>query len=373
MVATYFEHNSAEMNKQGGLSDLLMDGYVRGNLSEKTLRFINDNNISNMIREWVEHHGLGVFSTVTLGKSGYVVSNDPTRKMAVFTNAKDMKDVPSNIRKAIQMIIADIKKHYLFTKGRNTKLVCKLKVQDATVSLMIDGTDNQQRHTDFSRKQIVEQFYNATSTNTDRQHMPLVFFLALENNTKLGYYPRSHQLIINSDAKRFRVMDHKVLEFDNGGFAFIHPLLVHFGFSYTRRLSARITQQLRNTRVHLYIESPGCTRAKDAKGLPMTYPVIFDEHQIQVWSKAESIAHARTQRRNKRELALNQIQVARASRIAKAELQKDNQKAQVHMDGISTKRSLALEDSLSSNATSSSEEQAQDNGRPKRLRVSVAN
>jgi hypothetical protein len=297
----------------------MKDGYVRGALSESTMLFLASNKIVEVARNFMSLKADPVFRTNVWdsSKNEFVISIDSTRKMRIINSMEEFNGVPE-LKEAFQLIIEDVKKHPMFTEGgKKNKLVCKLNVDMATISIMVDGKVNQQEHTDYSREEIMRQFYGEACTNEDRQYMPIVLFIALENNTRLGYYPNSHNFVM--DNKQYSINAAQYMLFNAGEFVIFHPLFVHFGCAYGVRSDKGHWQQEHNIRVHFYVEAGTCARAvNSATGIPDTYPVLLKEdNTIKIWTAKQRMLHARTTAKRKNKAVMVHIKKARKVALLK--------------------------------------------------------
>ena len=250
-------------------------------------------------------------------KNDYVITIDSTRKMRIVKSVDEFNEEPE-LKEAFRLIIEDVKKHPVFTEGgKQNKLVCKLDVNAATISIMVDGKVNQQEHTDYSRAEIMRQFYGSGSTNKDRQYMPIVLFIALENNTRLGYYPNSHNFVMND--KQYNINTAKYMHFKAGEFVIFHPLFVHFGCGYSVRSDKGQLQQEHNIRVHFYVEAGTSARAVNiVTGIPDTYPLLIKgDKTIKIWTAQQRMLHARKTAKKKNKVVMMQLQKARKAAMAK--------------------------------------------------------
>lgn len=302
-----------------GLSKLLKDGFVRGALSEGTMLYLAAFNIVEVARKFMCKKAVPVFQNNVWddSKNDYVITIDSTRKMRIVKSMDEFNNEPE-LKEAFRLIIEDVKKHPVFTEGgKQSKLVCKLDVNAATISIMVDGKVNQQEHTDYSKAKIMRLFYGTGSTNKDRQYMPIVLFIALENNTRLGYYPNSHNFVMND--KRYNINSAKYMHFNAGEFVIFHPLFVHFGVGYSVRSDKGQLQQEQNLRVHLYVDAGTSARAINSKtGIPDTYPVLIKRDKtIKIWTAQQRMLHARTTAKRKNKSVMLNIKKARKVALLK--------------------------------------------------------
>lgn len=301
----------------GGLKTLMKDGFVRGALSAGTMVYLETIDIVTRARNFMQLKGtskpLKVFRDNKPAKENdndFVITIDKSRKMRLITNLDDGFVGEPELKEAFRLIKEDIKQHPVFTDGGKKKLVCRLNVDAATLSIMVDGTTKQQDHTDFNKTVIMEQFYGKAHTDNDRQYMPVVLFLALENNTRLGYYPNSHNAVMNDEQENINAA--KYMYFNAGEFVIFHPLLVHFGCAYGEKNDKGKWQQGKNVRVHFYVVGESSARViNPSTGLPDTYPVFFKDSNVKVWTAQARMQHARLSAQKKKLAKFSQNKKAR--------------------------------------------------------------
>jgi len=297
----------------GGLTTLMKDGYVRGALSEGTMIHLTTIGIVEQARQFMNLNdkAVSVFRENKPAKDGeFVITLDKSRKMRVINNLDAFVDEP-DLKEAFRLIIEDIKQHPVFIDGsKKNKLVCRLNVDTATISIMVDGQTKQQDHTDYSKTVIMEQYYGEDHTDNDRQYMPVVLFLALENNTRLGYYPNSHNVVMDNSYANVNAA--KYMNFYAGEYVIFHPLLVHFGCAYGEKDVNGKWLQEENIRVHFYVEGETSTRAiNPVTGLPDTYPVFFKDSNVKIWTAQERMEHARSSAKQNKVAKVSQNKKAR--------------------------------------------------------------
>ena len=249
---------------------LLKRGFVMGKLSSETIDFIKKKKVIKRVRAAVIKKGIPVFSNPKEPDS-IELNSDKTRKMLVFNNVEQIKALPI-IKNAVKLILRDINAHAIFgTSKIRSKLTCKLNSNDAAISFMVDGFEKQMTHTDY-RKQPIRSTFGKDADKTVREQMPLVLLLAFEDNTSLGYYPNFHNQIMSDsgsdkDAEiAITATEEQYINLFAYEYVIFHPLFVHFGTKYKK-----------NTRLHLYMDSPLCARETYSDGSPQTFPVVIGD------------------------------------------------------------------------------------------------
>ena len=185
------------------------------------------------IKNWIdtsEAHTLLVACAPIVSKASHIFNNNPTQK-------EDKKRVqailPRGISKSLQKFI-----HKLFPEKQiNDFVILKSKA----------GCQQQAAHTDYVPTQ---EILYATD-----DEMPLLFLIALEENTKLCVWPRSHTLI---QGARRRPIKCEEVHMNAGDALVFRGDLVHAGASYDTD----------NVRIHVYLDTADIPRKKN-----MTYSI----------------------------------------------------------------------------------------------------
>jgi len=256
------------LTNRDSYSYLLHKGFVRGQLSSDTIGYIHDNGVIQLARTLTAAQGGAVFSEPE-SETSSTFKLDEARKMRYFSNLAAMNKQPV-LKEAVRRILRDVKSHGIFSIGTGkvkSKLTCRLDLDQAAISFMIDGKINQTPHTDYNSKQINKIISN-TNKET-REQMPLLLLLAFEDNTALGYYPNLHNSFVDSASSVPSATQRMKLDLNSFEFVIFHPLFVHFGVSYT----------VPNVRVHLYLDSPLCKRQQWRDGVTKTYPILIGNRE----------------------------------------------------------------------------------------------
>jgi len=170
--------------------------------------------------------------------ASHIFNDNPTQK-------EDRKRVQEKMPKRLSHTLQKKLASTFPDKEINDYVILKSKV----------GCHKQAAHMDYIP---TPEILNATDDK-----IPLLFLLALEDNTKLLVWPQSHKLLKNTS--------HIELYLNAGDAVVFRGDLVHAGASY----------EIDNIRVHAYLDSPGIKRRKN-----MTY-IIHKHAPLETRSKIE--------------------------------------------------------------------------------------
>jgi hypothetical protein len=183
------------------------------------------------LKSWIsvtEAHTLLSSCAPLVATATYIFNDNPTQK-------EDRKRVQEKMPKRLSNIL-------------HKKLVATFpekEINDFVILKSKAGCQKQAAHTDYIP---IPDILNAADDK-----IPLLFLLALEDNTKLLVWPKSHMLLT--------VISHVELHLNAGDAVVFRGDLVHAGASY----------DIDNIRVHAYLDTPGIKRKKN-----MTY--IIHKH-----------------------------------------------------------------------------------------------
>lgn len=156
-------------------------------------------------------------------------------------------------RKRVQEIMPKRLSHTLQKKLVST--FPDKEINDFVILKSKAGCHTQAAHTDYIPTPGI--------LNAADDKIPLLFLLAVEDNTKLLVWPRSHKLLT--------VIRHVELHLNAGDAIVFRGDLVHAGASY----------DIDNIRIHAYLDSPGIKRRKN-----MTY-IIYKHAPPETRSKID--------------------------------------------------------------------------------------
>jgi hypothetical protein len=111
----------------------------------------------------------------------------------------------------------------------------ELTPKSATLLLSESGCQKQAAHCDYVPTTLVSP-------------LPLLVFIALEDDTYIDVWPKSHTL-----EKKLRPIERQQLSLGKGDLLVFRADLVHAGSAYTKR----------NMRIHLYLDSPAVKRVRN--------------------------------------------------------------------------------------------------------------
>ena len=120
--------------------------------------------------------------------------------------------------------------------------------------------------------------------DTDDVNVPLLFMLALEDDTKLDVWPGSHKLVRDiRAARRMLPIVRKTLTLQAGDAVLFRGDLVHAGSEYSKQ----------NTRLHVYLDSPAVPRDPNRTWIIYKHaPALLQNHIIEDESESESEGNA---------------------------------------------------------------------------------
>jgi hypothetical protein len=111
----------------------------------------------------------------------------------------------------------------------------ELTPKSATLLLSESGCQKQAAHCDYVPTTLASP-------------LPLLVFIALEDDTYIDVWPKSHTL-----EKKLRPIERQQLSLGKGDLLVFRADLVHAGSAYTKR----------NMRIHLYLDSPAVKRVRN--------------------------------------------------------------------------------------------------------------
>jgi hypothetical protein len=178
-------------------------------------------------------HGLKELVTERLKTSGGPIFNDN-------------QDIHKNDKKRIQALLPLRDFSVSYIRNKLTWAFPDHAVGGVVALQSKAGCQRQAAHCDY----VPDEDFLATTDDT----VPLLCVIALEEETKLDVWPRSHQIVRNiRAARRIPTISRKTLILNMGDVVIFRGDLVHAGSSYAAT----------NTRIHVYLDHPTVPRMRN--------------------------------------------------------------------------------------------------------------